>query len=92
MNEDTKANVQRRLKSIAGHVSGIERMVEQDTYCVDVIKQIQAVQAALNKVNDMILENHLHTCVISAVRGEDQAEREKVLSEIVSVFEMAQRI
>lgn len=92
MNEDTKANVQRRLKSIAGHVSGIERMVKQDTYCVDVIKQIQAVQAALNKVNDMILENHLHTCVISAVRGEDKDEREKVLGEIVSVFEMAQRI
>ncbi len=70
----------------------IERMIDQDAYCIDVIKQVQAVQAALNKVNDLILENHLHTCVIDAVRGDDRKQREQVLEEIVGVFEMAQKI
>jgi DNA-binding FrmR family transcriptional regulator len=57
-----------------------------------VIKQVQAVQAALNKVNDLILENHLNTCVIEAIRGDNKKERERVLDEIVDVFEMAQKI
>ena len=92
MDTHTKDAVRRRIKSIAGHVAGIERMIEQDAYCIDVIRQVQAVQAALNKVNDLILENHLHTCVIDAVRGSRQKEREKVLDEIVGVFEMAQKI
>ena len=79
MDTHTKDAVRRRIKSIAGHVVGIERMIEQDAYCIDVIKQVQAVQAALNKVNDLILENHLHTCVIDAVRGDDKKQREQVL-------------
>ena len=92
MNSEHQTTVVKRLKSIAGHVAGIERMVNEDAYCIDVIKQIQAVQAALNKVNDLILENHLNTCVIEAVRGDNQQERERVLGEIVDVFEMAQKI
>ena len=92
MESQTKDAVRRRIKSIAGHVAGIERMIEQDAYCIDVIRQVQAVQAALNKVNDLILENHLHTCVIDAVRSDDKKQREQVLEEIVGVFEMAQKI
>ena len=84
--------VLKRLRSISGHVNGIERMVAEEAYCIDVIKQVQAVQAALNKVNDLILENHLNTCVIEAVRGDNKKERERVLEEIVGVFEMAQKI
>jgi CsoR family transcriptional regulator, copper-sensing transcriptional repressor len=84
--------VLKRLRSISGHVNGIERMVTEDAYCIDVIKQIQAVQAALNKVNDLILEQHLNSCVIEAVRGDNKKERERVLGEIVGVFEMAQKI
>ncbi len=92
MNDEQRTTVLKRLRSIAGHVNGIERMVTEDTYCIDVIKQIQAVQAALNKVNDLILEGHLNTCVIEAVRGDNKKERERVLGEIVEVFEMAQKI
>lgn len=76
-----------RLKSIEGHVRGIERMVSEDAYCIDIIRQIQAVQAALNKVNSLILENHLNSCLITAVRGDDPADRERVLQEISEVFE-----
>ena len=92
MNNEQREAVLKRLRSIAGHVSGIERMVTEEAYCIDVIKQVQAVQAALNKVNDLILENHLNTCVIEAVRGDNKKERERVLDEIVEVFEMAQKI
>lgn len=81
-----------RLKSIAGHVKGIERMVSEDAYCVDVIKQVQAVQAALNKVSVEILDGHLHSCLSTAMRGEDADEREKVLNEIADVFAMSTKV
>jgi DNA-binding FrmR family transcriptional regulator len=92
MDDEHRSTVLKRLRSISGHVNGIERMVTEDAYCIDVIKQVQAVQAALNKVNDLILEHHLNTCVIEAVRGDSKKERERVLEEIVGVFEMAQKI
>lgn len=81
-----------RLKTIEGHIRGIERMVEQDAYCIDVIKQIQAVQAALNKVSSMVLEGHLNSCLITAVRGNDPGERERVLKEIGEIFDTAAKV
>jgi DNA-binding FrmR family transcriptional regulator len=75
-----------RLNTIEGHIRGIKRMVEEDKYCVDIIHQIQAVQSALNKVNLIILDNHLNSCVITAIRGEDIKERERVLNEITGIF------
>ncbi len=81
--------VLRRLKSAEGHLRGVIRMVEEGVYCIDVIRQIQAVQAALNKINTTILEEHLNSCVITAIRGEDPNDRERVLSEIADVYEMA---
>jgi DNA-binding FrmR family transcriptional regulator len=78
----------KRLKNIEGHVRGIEQMVENGIYCIDVLRQIHAVQAALDKVSGIILDGHLHSCLITAVRGEDADERERVLSEIADVFGM----
>ena len=72
----------RRLKTIEGHLRGIIRMVEEDAYCIDVIRQIQAVEAALNKASAQILEGHLNSCVITAVKGDDQSERERVLTKV----------
>lgn len=91
MDNAQKTAVVNRLKSVEGHLRGIQRMVDEDTYCVDIIKQIQAVQAALNKASTIILDNHLRTCVTSAIQGEDPAEREAVLSEITSVFEISNK-
>ena len=88
MDEATRGQITQRLASAAGHVKGIERMVADDSYCIDVIKQIQAVQAALTKVNALILDNHLRTCVTTAIQGDDPDEREAVLQEITSVFEV----
>jgi CsoR family transcriptional regulator, copper-sensing transcriptional repressor len=91
MNDSEKLALLNRLKSVAGHLNGIITMVEQDRYCIDVIKQIQATQAALSKVNKIILNSHLHTCLTTAVRGDDAAERERVLSEISEVFSMVDK-
>lgn len=88
MDDTTKTAVTRRLANASGHLKGIERMVAEDTYCIDVIRQIQAVQAALNKVSTMMLDNHLRTCITTAVQGDDIAERERMLEEVTSVFEV----
>jgi CsoR family transcriptional regulator, copper-sensing transcriptional repressor len=82
-------DVLKRLRSAEGHLRGIIRMVEDDAYCIDVMRQIQAVQAALNKISANILEEHLNSCVITAIRGENTADRERVLREIADVYEMA---
>jgi len=85
------AEVVRRLRSVEGHVRGITRMVEEDVYCMDVLNQVLAVQRALKKVSALILENHLQTCVASAMRGDTATERERVIGEILGLFETAGR-
>ena len=81
-----------RLKTVEGHIRGIERMVENNAYCIDVIQQIQAVQSALNKISAIILDEHLNSCLIQAVRGDDPDERERVLKEITDVFEATKKV
>ena len=61
-------------------------MIEEEAYCIDIIRQIQAVQAALSKTSSIILEEHLHSCLITAVHGDDPDERERVLKEVADVF------
>lgn len=92
MDDTTKQLIARRLSSAAGHIKGIERMVQEDVYCIDIIKQVQAVQAALNKVSTLILDNHLRTCVTTAIQGENPTERERMLQEVVNVFEVTGKL
>ena len=87
MDDEYRQGLVNRLKSIEGHVRGIQRMVDGGAYCVDIINQGLAVQRALDKVNSLILERHLQTCVTTAIRGDDPVERERVIEEILSVFE-----
>ena len=87
MAEEHKKSILNRLKSIEGHVRGIQRMVDEDVYCMDVINQTLAVQRALEKVNSLILERHMKTCVTTAIRGDDPGERERVIQEIMDIFE-----
>jgi DNA-binding FrmR family transcriptional regulator len=87
MAEEHKQGLINRLKSIEGHVRGIQRMVDEDVYCIDVINQNLAVQRALEKVNSLILERHLQTCVTTAIKGDDPDDRERVITEIMTVFE-----
>jgi len=89
---DKNDNVKKRLSTIAGHLRGIQRMVDEDVYCIEIIDQIHAVQSALNRVSTLILDEHLNSCLITAVKGEDPAERERVLQEIVDVFETTSKV
>ena len=81
------AGVVRRLKSVEGHVRGVQRMVEEGAYCIDVVNQIVAIQRALKKVSGLVLDQHLHSCVTDAMRGPDEDARERVLGELLEVFE-----
>jgi DNA-binding FrmR family transcriptional regulator len=65
----TKDQLQTRLRRIEGQVRGVERMVEEDRYCIDVLTQISAIQAALDKVALGLLDGHAHTCVVGAEPG-----------------------
>ncbi len=76
-----------RLRSVEGHVRGIAEMVGSGAYCIDVIRQTRAVQAALDKVAALLLEGHLNHCVSRAIRSDERAERERVIRELLDVFE-----
>lgn len=91
MDHNTQADAIHRLKSAIGHLNGIVKMLEEDRYCIDVIKQIQATQTALSRVSEVILDAHLKTCVTTAIRDEDTDERERMLSEITEVFRYTNR-
>jgi DNA-binding FrmR family transcriptional regulator len=75
-----------RMNYIIGHLKANLKMIKEERYCIDIIHQNEAVIAALRKVNDLILKNHLETCVTRAVRGKSEKERKKVFEELVEVF------
>ena len=87
MTDERTRDIVQRLKSVEGHIRGIERMVEEDVYCVDVVNQILAVQRALKKVSGLVLDRHLHSCVTHAIQGDDAQAKERVLGELLDVFE-----
>jgi CsoR family transcriptional regulator, copper-sensing transcriptional repressor len=86
-----KEDILKRARTASGHLDGVVKMIERDEYCIDVIRQIQAVKASLDRLAGKILENHLGSCVTTAVRGNDPESREKVLQEIAEVFQAANR-
>lgn len=86
MKSTTKKKVQARLKRIAGQVAGIQRMVEQDRYCVDVLLQIAAVRAALDGAGKLVLGSHVDTCVATAVASGNAREGRKKVDELMEVF------
>jgi DNA-binding FrmR family transcriptional regulator len=81
-----------RLKTIEGHVRGVQRMLEADAYCIDLIKQTQAIQRALDTFNSLALAEHLSGCVTIAIRGEEPQERERVVTELLQVFEATSKL
>jgi DNA-binding FrmR family transcriptional regulator len=87
-----KQDLLNRLKTIEGHVRGVQRMVEDDGYCVDILKQTKAIQRALDKFNSLVLERHLDGCVTTAIRGDDSTERERVIHELLQVFEATSKL
>ncbi len=91
MGDERTTDIMRRLKSVEGHVRGVERMVEEGAYCIDVVNQMVAIQRALKKVSGLVLDQHLHSCVTDAMQGTDSSARERVLGELLEVFEATGR-
>ncbi len=87
MVDERTADIVRRLKSVEGHVRGVTRMVDEGAYCVEVVNQIVAVQRALKKISALVLDRHLHTCVTHAIQGDDAVAKDRVLQELMGVFE-----
>ena len=86
LDTEKKRELTNRLRSIEGHVRAVTRMLEEDNYCMDILKQVKAIQQALERVSALTLENHLNTCVTTAIRSDDNAEKERVVTEIMDVF------
>ena len=84
-----KQETLKRMKTVEGHVRGIQRMLESDAYCIDVIRQIQAVQAALTKISVSVLDDYMQTCLTRSLDGE---KRDQMLREITEVYEMASKV
>jgi CsoR family transcriptional regulator, copper-sensing transcriptional repressor len=86
MDQRQKEKVSARLRRIEGQVAGIRKMVEEDRYCVDILTQTSAVVSALRGVEDLVMQNHLNTCVVDAIRSEDETDKEQKLQEVMDVI------
>ena len=87
MDPATREDVLNRLKRIEGQVRGIQGMVQQDKYCVDILQQIAAIRGALDRVSLLILQQHLETCVREAMTSGNPEEREAKVRELLQVFQ-----
>ena len=83
---DEKKKLLARLRRIEGQTGGLIRMVEDDHYCVKVLQHIAAVQGALSQASKLLLQTHLHTCVVNAFESTKAGERDRVINEIVDLF------
>jgi DNA-binding FrmR family transcriptional regulator len=86
MKNKFKKQILNRISYLSGHLEGIKKMVEKDKYCIDVLWQSEAVIAALKKMNELILENHLNTCVTEAIEGKNEREKKKKIRELLEIF------
>lgn len=86
--KELKSNIERQLKVIEGQVRGLQKMVTEDKYCVDIITQTSAIRNSLSSVEEKMLESHLDTCVATQMKGKN---KNKVIAEVLSVYKLAKR-
>lgn len=91
MRNDVKATCQKRLNRIEGQVRGLAKMVGEDRYCIDIVTQISAVRAALRRVEEEILRDHVSHCVEHAIRSGDKADQRRKIAELMDVVGRANR-
>jgi DNA-binding FrmR family transcriptional regulator len=91
MAKDSKASTLKRLSRIEGQVRGLARMVENDRYCIDIVTQIGAVRAALRRVEEEILRDHVAHCVDHAIKSGDKADQRRKVTELMDVMGRASR-
>ncbi|MCJ7491927.1 MAG: metal-sensitive transcriptional regulator [Dehalococcoidia bacterium] len=88
MQDSTRAESLKRLRYIEGHLNGVRRMIEEDAYCVDILKQSFAVRRAIEKLEQLMLEGHLRTCVVEGIRD---GREEQVVGELRELYELANK-
>lgn len=88
MKDDTKRKVIRRLKLVEGQVRGLQKMVEEEKYCVDIITQSSAIKQAISGIEDLMLENHLSTHVIEQIKS---GKSKQAISEVLKVYRLAHK-
>jgi len=86
MKKALKKKILNRMNYLSGHLDGVKKMIENDRYCIDIILQNEAILSALKKVNEIILENHLNTCVTEAIKNKNEKERKKKIKELLDLF------
>lgn len=86
IDQETKDSTRRRLLSIKGQVQGIQQMIEDEKYCVDILIQLSAVRAALGKVSAIVLKRHVESCVVSAIESGSEEKVAEKIEELVQVF------
>jgi len=91
MRKDIKASVGKRLGRIEGQVRGLSKMVEEDRYCIDIVTQISAVRAALRRVEEEVLKDHVAHCVQHAIASGDKADQREKIAELMAVIGRAER-
>jgi CsoR family transcriptional regulator, copper-sensing transcriptional repressor len=91
MRKDIKASVQKRLSRIEGQVRGLSKMVEEDRYCIDIVTQIAAVRAALRRVEEEVLRDHVAHCVEHAIASGDKADQRQKITELMAVIGRSDR-
>jgi len=91
MNSQAKSACLKRLNRIEGQVRGLARMVESDRYCIDVVTQIAAVRAALRRVEEEVLRDHVAHCVEHAIKSGDKADQRRKIAELMAVMGRAAR-
>lgn len=91
MRKDSKASCAKRLQRIEGQVRGIARMIDEDRYCIDIVTQISAVRAALRRLEEEILEDHVAHCVEHAIASGDKRDQRQKIQELMAVIRRADR-
>jgi DNA-binding FrmR family transcriptional regulator len=91
MHKDIKASCQKRLGRIEGQVRGISKMVEEGRYCIDIVTQISAVRAALRRVEEEVLKDHVAHCVEHAIASGDKADQRQKIAELTDVIQRSGR-
>ena len=85
---DAKSDALKRLSYIDGHLAGVRRMVEEDKYCVDILKQTFAIKRAIQKLESVLMEGHLHSCVINGVK---EGREDQVLGELLELYSLSDK-
>jgi DNA-binding FrmR family transcriptional regulator len=91
MRKDIKASCQKRLSRIEGQVRGLAKMVEDDRYCIDIVTQISAVRAALRRVEEEVLRDHVAHCVEHAITSGNKADQREKIAELMAVIGRSDR-